>query len=115
MKLQQLRYLVAVVDNGLNITSAAHALFTSQPGVSKQIKLLEDELSLRLFERRGKSIAALTEAGEEVVARARKILTEVGRSARAPTRTSRASVARRRCSRPSASRPSPSPSRRRSG
>lgn len=77
MKLQQLRYLVAIVDNGLNITSASQALYTSQPGVSKQIKLLEDELSLRLFERRGKSIAALTEAGEVVVARARKILTEV--------------------------------------
>lgn len=77
VKLQQLRYLVAVVDNGLNITAAAQALFTSQPGVSKQIKLLEDELSLQLFERRGKSINALTEAGHEVVTRARKILTEV--------------------------------------
>lgn len=78
MKLQQLRYLVAVVDNGLNITAAAQALFTSQPGVSKQIKLLEDELSLQLFERRGKSLASLTEAGNEVVVRARKILNEVG-------------------------------------
>lgn len=78
MKLQQLRYLVAIVDNGLNVTAAAQALYTSQPGVSKQVKLLEDELSLQLFTRKGKSLVALTEAGEEVVARARKILTEVG-------------------------------------
>ena len=42
MKLQQLRYLVAIVDNGLNISVASEVLFTSQPGVSKQIKLLED-------------------------------------------------------------------------
>ena len=78
MKLQQLRYRVAVVDNALNLTAAAQSLFTSQPGVSKQIKLLEDELSLQLFVRKGKSLASLTEAGEEVTARARKILTEVG-------------------------------------
>ena len=77
MKLQQLRYLVAIVDNGLNITAAANALFTSQPGVSKQIRLLEDELSLQLFSRRGKSLSGLTEAGRDVVDRARRILTEV--------------------------------------
>jgi LysR family cys regulon transcriptional activator len=77
MKLQQLRYLVAIVDNGLNITAAANALFTSQPGVSKQVKLLEDELSLQLFSRKGKSLAGLTEAGRDVVERARRILTEV--------------------------------------
>lgn len=77
MKLQQLRYLVAIVDNGMNITAASNALFTSQPGVSKQIRLLEDELSLQLFSRRGKSLSGLTEAGREVVERARRILTEV--------------------------------------
>lgn len=77
MKLQQLRYLVAIVDNGLNITAAANALFTSQPGVSKQVKLLEDELSLQLFSRSGKSLSGLTEAGRGVVERARRILTEV--------------------------------------
>jgi len=76
MKLQQLRYLVAVVDNGLNITTASEALFTSQPGVSKQIRLLEDELSLSLFVRKGKSLSALTEAGQKVVKRARLILSE---------------------------------------
>lgn len=76
MKLQQLRYLVAIVDNGLNITAAAEALFTSQPGVSKQVRLLEDELNLKLFVRKGKSLAALTDAGIEVVERARRILSE---------------------------------------
>ena len=78
MKLQQLRYLVAIVDNGMNITAASQALFTSQPGVSKQIRMLEDELSLHLFVRKGKSLAGLTEAGEEVVERARRILNEAG-------------------------------------
>ena len=77
MKLQQLRYLVAIVDNRLNITAASQALFTSQPGVSKQVKMLEDELSLQLFTRKGKSLSGLTEAGHAVVERARKILTEV--------------------------------------
>ena len=76
MKLQQLRYLIAVVDQGLNITAASEALFTSQPGVSKQIRQLEDELSLQLFVRKGKSISALTDAGQQVVERARRILGE---------------------------------------
>ena len=76
MKLQQLRYLTAIVDNGLNITAASEALFTSQPGVSKQIRLLEDELTLSLFVRKGKSLAALTEAGKQVLKRARIIQSE---------------------------------------
>lgn len=76
MKLQQLRYLVAVVDNGLNITAASEVLFTSQPGVSKQIRMLEEELSLHLFVRKGKSLTALTEAGEKVVKRARVVISE---------------------------------------
>lgn len=79
MKLQQLRFLTAVVDNGLNITMAADALYTSQPGVSKQIRLLEDELGLKLFVRRGKRIEALTPAGEQVIEHASKVLNEVNR------------------------------------
>ena len=74
MKLQQLRYLVAVVDNGLNITAAAERLHTSQPGVSKQLKLLEQELGLKLFVRKGRSLAELTDEGAEVVRRAARIL-----------------------------------------
>lgn len=76
MKLQQLRYLMAVVENGLNITTAAEALHTSQPGVSKQIRLLEDELGLKLFVRNGKRIEALTPAGNKVVERAGRVLRE---------------------------------------
>ena len=56
MKLQQLRYLAAVVQNGLNVTTAAQALHTSQPGVSKQIRLLEEELGLTLFVRDGRAL-----------------------------------------------------------
>ena len=77
MKLQQLRYLVAVVESGLNITAAAETLNTSQPGVSKQLKLLEQELGLSLFVRKGRSLAELTEEGGEVLARAVRILREV--------------------------------------
>ena len=77
MKLQQLRYMLAIVDNGLNITAAAEKLFTSQPGVSKQLKLLEEELGLQLFTRRGKSLGSITVAGQQVIDRARLIMQEV--------------------------------------
>ncbi|HLX31096.1 MAG TPA: CysB family HTH-type transcriptional regulator [Casimicrobiaceae bacterium] len=78
MNLQQLRYLCAIVDNGLNVSGAADALYTSQPGISKQIRQLEDELGLRVFVRQGKRLAALTPAGEVVVATARRALLEIG-------------------------------------
>lgn len=77
MNLQQLKYLCAVVDHGLNVSEAALALFTSQPGISKQIRLLEDELGLRVFVRQGKRLASLTPAGEVVVATARRALREI--------------------------------------
>jgi LysR family transcriptional regulator, cys regulon transcriptional activator len=77
MKLQQLRYLLAVAEHGLNMTLAADRLATSQPGVSKQLKLLEQELGLSLFVRKGKSLVSLTPEGEEVVRRANRILREV--------------------------------------
>lgn len=77
MKLQQLKYLLAIVDNGLNITAAADRMYTSQPGVSKQLKLLEEELGLQLFARKGKSLSRITRAGDQVVRRARKIMQEV--------------------------------------
>lgn len=76
MKLQQIRYLVSVVDNGFNITTTAENLYTSQPGISKQIRLLEDELGLELFVRRGKRLEALTPAGERAVEHGRRILQE---------------------------------------
>lgn len=76
MKLQQLKYLLAIVDNGLNITAAAERLYTSQPGVSKQLKLLEEELGLQLFTRKGKSLGSITAAGHQVIDRARVIMRE---------------------------------------
>ena len=77
MKLQQLKYLLAIVDNGLNITAAAEKLYTSQPGVSKQLKLLEEELGLQLFVRKGKSLGGITAAGQQVIDRSRTIMSEV--------------------------------------
>ncbi len=76
MKLQQLKYLLAIVDNGLNITAAADRMYTSQPGVSKQLKLLEEELGMQLFTRKGKSLGGITPAGHQVIDRARIIMRE---------------------------------------
>lgn len=78
MNLQQLKYLCAIVDNGLNVSDAAEALYTSQPGISKQIRQLEEELGLRVFVRQGKRLASLTPAGEVVVSTARRALREIG-------------------------------------
>lgn len=76
MKLQQLRYLAEVVRRGLNVSEAAHALHTSQPGVSKQIRALEDELGVQVFVRHGKRLVSVTEPGKAVVAIAERILSE---------------------------------------
>jgi DNA-binding transcriptional LysR family regulator len=67
MNFQQLRYVRETVRQGLNLTEAARKLFTSQPGVSKQIRELENELGVEIFVRRGKRLAALTEPGRMVV------------------------------------------------
>jgi LysR family cys regulon transcriptional activator len=77
MKLHQLRYLAAVAQNGLNITAAAQKLHTSQPGVSKQIKLLEDELGFQIFARDGRTLTHITPPGQQVIDRALKVLREV--------------------------------------
>jgi LysR family transcriptional regulator, cys regulon transcriptional activator len=77
MKLQQLRYLAAIVENDLNITAAAERLHTSQPGVSKQLKQLEDELGFPIFLRQGRTLTKVTPAGKRVIDRALKILKEV--------------------------------------
>lgn len=76
MKLHQLRYLAAVAQSGLNITAAAQKLHTSQPGVSKQIKLLEDELGFQIFTREGRALTRITPAGQQVIERAMRILQE---------------------------------------
>jgi LysR family transcriptional regulator, cys regulon transcriptional activator len=77
MKLHQLRYLAAIAQNGLNITAAAEKLHTSQPGVSKQVKLLEDELGFQIFVRDGRNLSRVTPAGQQVIDRAVRILREV--------------------------------------
>ena len=76
MKLQQLRYLTEVVRRGLNVSEAAAALHTSQPGISKQIRALEDELGVQVFVRHGKRLVSITEPGKAVVAIAERILSE---------------------------------------
>ncbi|ARR48966.1 TPA: HTH-type transcriptional regulator CysB [Photobacterium damselae] len=77
MKLQQLRYIVEVVNHNLNVSSTAESLYTSQPGISKQVRLLEDELGIQIFERSGKHLTKVTPAGEEIVRIARDILSRV--------------------------------------
>lgn len=74
MKIQQLRYIVEIVNQNLNVTEAANTLFTSQPGISKQVRLLEDELGVEIFERNGKHIKGLTPAGKKIVEIARELL-----------------------------------------
>jgi len=76
MKLQQLRYTCEVARRGLNVSAAADALHTSQPGISKQVKSLEEELGIEIFVRHGKRIAAVTEPGKAVLAIAERILAE---------------------------------------
>jgi len=76
MKLQQLRYLVEVENRGLNVSEAAASLFTSQPGISKQIGLLEEELGVKVFERSGKRLTGVTPAGRQVLDQARRVLRE---------------------------------------
>ena len=77
MKLQQLRYVWEVSRHGLNVSATAQSLFTSQPGISKQIRLLEDELGIEIFARSGKHLTHVTPAGQEVIAKAGEILSQV--------------------------------------
>jgi LysR family cys regulon transcriptional activator len=77
MNLQQLRYVRETVRRGLNLTEAARALHTSQPGISKQIKELEDELGVKIFNRRGKRFTALTEPGRRIAEIAAHVLAEI--------------------------------------
>jgi len=74
MKLQQLRYLVEIEKQKLNISKAADILCTSQSGVSKQIKLLEDELDVDLFERNSRKLTGLTTAGKRILELAKELL-----------------------------------------
>jgi len=74
MKLQQLRYLTEVAKRGLNLSDAAEALHTSQPGISKQIRQLEDELGVDILVRNGKRVVDVTEPGRVILGIAERIL-----------------------------------------
>ena len=77
MNIQQFRYVSEVARRGLNVSEAAEALHTSQPGVSKQIKALEDELGAAIFVRQGRRFTAITDAGREIVETLDRILAEI--------------------------------------
>lgn len=77
MKLQQLRYIVEVVNHNLNVSSTAEGLYTSQPGISKQVRMLEDELGVQIFSRSGKHLTQVTPAGQEIIRIARDVLSKV--------------------------------------
>lgn len=74
MKLQQLRYIREIQRNGYNISLTSEKLFTSQPGISKQVALLEDELNVQIFERSGKHLAGTTEIGEQIIQEASQLI-----------------------------------------
>jgi len=77
MKLQQLRYICEVARHNLNLSNAAEALFTSQPGISKQVRALEDELGVDVFVRHGKRVVAVTEPGKAILEIAQRVLKDV--------------------------------------
>jgi LysR family cys regulon transcriptional activator len=77
MKLQQLRYIREVFQNDLNVSATAERLFTSQPGISKQIRLLEEELGIDIFVRGGKQFVGVTPGGEQVLRLSGEILSKV--------------------------------------
>lgn len=76
MKLQQLRYVYEVARHNLNVSATADALYTSQPGVSKQIRLLEDELGVQIFTRSGKHLVDITPAGRQILDVATRVLND---------------------------------------
>ena len=77
MKLQQLRYISEVARQSLNLSVAAQVLFTSQPGISKEVRNLEEELGVDIFVRHGKRIVAITEPGRAILEIARRVLGDV--------------------------------------
>ncbi|MFL0807184.1 MAG: HTH-type transcriptional regulator CysB [Oceanobacter sp.] len=77
MKLQQLKYIWEVAHHDLNVSATAQALFTSQPGISKQIRMLEEELGVEIFSRSGKHLTRITPAGESILAITGDILRQV--------------------------------------
>ena len=74
MNLQQLRYLHGIAEQGFNISRAAAALHTSQPGISKQIQMLEQEIGVAILLRKGNRIIGVTEPGQAILDVARRML-----------------------------------------
>ena len=77
MKIQQLRYALEVAKADCNISRAAQSLYTSQPGISKQIRALELELGTDIFVRNGKHLSNLTPAGQKIMEMAGEVLQKV--------------------------------------
>jgi LysR family cys regulon transcriptional activator len=77
MNIRQLRYISAVAKHGLNVSATAESLYTSQPGVSKQIRQLEDELGVQIFERSGRQLTRISPAGEAIIELADRALIEI--------------------------------------
>lgn len=77
MNLQQLRYICEVAHCGLNVSLAAERLHTAQPGVSNQVRLLEEELNVQIFERNGKRLVGITEPGQIIIQMAEEILRSI--------------------------------------
>ena len=77
MKLRQLQYVHEVVRNGLSVSRAARALHTSQPGISQQIRVLEEELRIPLFARDKNRLVSLTPNGEIIVGYIAAVLTNI--------------------------------------
>ena len=78
MKLQQLRYVLEITRHGNHLSAAAQALNTSQPGVSRQIQLLEAELGFNIFVRTRNRITGVTPPGEHVIGIARRVIDDIG-------------------------------------
>src|SRR5690606_11367862 len=76
MNFQQLRSIREAARRGYNLTEVANVLFTSQPGISRQIRELEDELGIEIFERNGKRLTGLTEPGKGVLHIIERLLLE---------------------------------------
>lgn len=77
MKLQQIKYLLGIVNNDLNVSKTAESFFTSQPGVSRQIRLLEEELKVEIFERHGRLLTGLTPIGQKILEMAAEVSDKV--------------------------------------
>lgn len=78
MNFQQLRIIREAARRNYNLTEVANSLFTSQSGVSRHIKDLEEELGIEIFIRRGKRLLGMTDPGKELLVIVERMLTDAG-------------------------------------